>query len=81
MAEARRRAVIVGAGIAGLVAARELRRAGYDVIVLEAANQVAGLATTTVDADGFSFDMGAHFITNRLAAEIGVSDSCRVVRY
>lgn len=71
----------MGAGIAGLVAARELRRAGYDVIVLEAANQVAGLATTTVDADGFSFDMGAHFITNRLAAEIGVSDSCRVVRY
>lgn len=77
----RTRAVIIGAGIAGLVAGRELRRAGHDVLVLEAGKQVAGLATSTVDADGFSFDMGAHFITNRLASELGVADRCRVVRY
>ena len=49
--------------------------------MLEAAKQVAGLAATTVDADGFSYDVGAHFITNRLAAAIGVSAECRTVRY
>ena len=75
------RAVVLGAGIGGLVAARELRRGGHEVLVLEAAKQVAGLSATTVDEDGFSFDLGAHFITNRLAAAIGVSASCRTVRY
>ncbi len=75
------RAVVVGAGISGLIAGRELRRRGHQVIVLEAADKVAGLASTTVGIDGFSFDLGAHFITNRLAAAIGVSGQCRRVRY
>jgi oxygen-dependent protoporphyrinogen oxidase len=72
-------ALVVGAGIAGLVAARELRRAGREVIVFEAGPRVAGLATSHHDDDGFSYDTGAHFITNRLAAEIGVEDRCRTV--
>jgi protoporphyrinogen oxidase len=75
------RAVVLGAGIAGLVAARQLLRQGVDVVVLEAAPQVAGLSATTRDADGFSFDLGAHFVTNRLAAALGVGARCRVVEY
>ena len=71
---------IVGAGIAGLVAARELRRRGIPVVVFEASAQVAGMARTVRDKDGFSYDVGAHFITNRLAKEIGVADACRTVR-
>jgi protoporphyrinogen/coproporphyrinogen III oxidase len=71
---------IVGAGIAGLVAARELRRRGIRVVVFEASAQVAGMAKTVRDKDGFSYDVGAHFITNRLAKEIGVADACRTVR-
>lgn len=71
---------VLGAGIAGLTAARRLRRAGIPVRVFEAGPKVAGLATSHHDADGFSFDTGAHFITNRLAAEIGVADDCRIVR-
>jgi protoporphyrinogen oxidase len=39
------------------------------------------LATSHVDEDGFSYDTGAHFITNRLAREIGVLDRCRTVRH
>jgi protoporphyrinogen oxidase len=72
---------VVGAGLAGLLAARELRRRGHTVTVYEAGRQVAGLARSFVDADGFTYDFGAHFITNRLAAALGIGAECRDVRY
>lgn len=71
--------VVLGAGIAGLVAARELHRNGFPVRVFEAASTIAGLGGTHRDDDGFTYDMGAHFITNRLAASVGVSGECRSV--
>lgn len=74
-------ALVLGAGIAGLIAARDLKRAGHDVVVFEAGPQVAGLAVSHTDDEGFSFDTGAHFVTNRLAAEVGVEDQCRTVRH
>ena len=70
---------IVGAGLAGLVAARELRRHSVPFTVYEAGKQIAGLAKTFRDEDGFTYDFGAHFITNRLAAAIGVGAQCRDV--
>jgi protoporphyrinogen oxidase len=73
--------VVLGAGLAGLVAARELRRLGLDVVVYEASNTVGGMAGSHVDPDGFTFDTGAHFITNRLAAATGVSRACRDVTH
>jgi protoporphyrinogen oxidase len=72
---------VVGAGIAGLVAARDLHRRGIPVVVFEAGKAVAGLAATHRDTDGYTYDTGAHFITNRLAREIGVLDQCRRVRH
>jgi protoporphyrinogen oxidase len=72
---------VVGAGLAGLLAARELRRRGCTVTVYEAGRQVAGLARSFEDADGFTYDFGAHFITNRLAAALGIGAECRDVRY
>jgi protoporphyrinogen/coproporphyrinogen III oxidase len=72
---------ILGAGIAGLTAARVLRQAGIPFVLYEAGKKIAGQATTFRDEDGFTYDFGAHFITNRLAREIGISDQCRNVRY
>lgn len=51
------RAVIVGAGVAGLTCARELARAGVSALVLEAADGVGGRLRTDV-VDGFRLDRG-----------------------
>ena len=71
--------VVVGAGLAGLTAASYLRRRGVPVRIFEAGPQIAGLASTERDGDGFTYDFGAHFITNRLAAAIGVGAQCLTV--
>ena len=72
---------IIGAGIAGLTAANFLRRNNIPFILYEAGKKIAGLATSFKDAEGFSYDFGAHFITNRLAEAIGVSSECRLVKH
>jgi protoporphyrinogen oxidase len=51
--------VILGAGPAGLTAGYLLSRQGLPVIVLEAENQVGGIAKTAV-RDGYRFDLGGH---------------------
>lgn len=49
--------VVVGAGLAGLAAARVLHAAGRDVVVLEASDGVGGRVRTDV-VDGFRLDRG-----------------------
>ena len=49
--------VVVGAGLAGFRAARDLVSAGLDVVVLEAADRVGGRVATDV-VDGFLVDRG-----------------------
>ncbi len=49
--------VVVGAGLAGLAAALHLQRAGYHVVVLEAATEVGGRIRTD-RVDGFRLDRG-----------------------
>ncbi len=71
--------VVVGAGLAGLTAANYLHRHGVPVRLFEAGKQIAGLAQSFEDADGFTYDFGAHFITNRLAAALGIGGQCRDV--
>ena len=49
--------VVVGAGLAGLTAARQLHRAGRDVVLLEASDGVGGRVRTDL-VDGFLLDRG-----------------------
>lgn len=56
--------LVVGAGLAGLVAANHLRQNGYKVIIFEAADVVGGRMATTQFGDG-QFDSGAQFFTVR----------------
>ena len=72
---------VIGGGIAGVTAAAFLRRRGVPVVLYEAGPRLAGLAQSHRDADGFSSDIGAHFITNRLAAAVGIGGACQTVRY
>ena len=52
---------IVGAGAAGLAAAKELRKAGRSFVVLEARARIGGRAYTD-DTLGIPFDAGAQYI-------------------
>ncbi len=72
--------VVVGAGLAGLTAARELSRAGRDVVVVEARDRVGG-RTWTVPLGGGDgrFDFGGQWIgpnqarMQGLVAELGLT--------
>ena len=69
---------VVGAGLAGLVTARELVRAGRDVVVLEARDRVGGRILNHRIAPGVVTEVGAEFTgptqdrIQALAAEVGV---------
>ena len=56
------RVAVVGAGLAGLVAADELLRAGAEVVVLEARDRVGGRVWSRRLPNGAVVEMGAEFI-------------------
>ncbi len=54
------KAIIVGAGPAGLTAAYELAKAGQRVVVLESDPEYVGGISRTVKYGGYRFDIGGH---------------------
>lgn len=54
-----RRAAVIGAGVAGLAAARTLAQAGWQVDVFEKSDTPGGFCST-LNIDGFDFDLGPH---------------------
>jgi monoamine oxidase len=53
--------IVIGAGIAGLAAAKTLKNAGNKVVVLEASDHYGG-RIQTIDMDGYKADFGASWI-------------------
>lgn len=54
--------VVVGAGAAGIAAARELRSRGFSVLIVEASGRIGGRAFTESDTFGFPFDHGCAWL-------------------
>ncbi|KAF9885315.1 hypothetical protein FE257_013032 [Aspergillus nanangensis] len=59
--------VVVGAGYAGLAAARDLITSKQSVLLLEARDRVGGRTYTLKDDDGFLYEMGGTWVTHHFA--------------
>ena len=70
---------VLGAGLAGLSAARDLMRGGADVMVLEARSRVGGRVDATTLPDGRTVQLGGEVVGHEhtayleLVAELGLS--------
>ena len=61
-----KRVAVLGAGLSGAAAARDLTRAGFDVVVLDKSRGVGGrMATRRVTDRDLAFDHGAQFMRAR----------------
>jgi polyamine oxidase len=67
-----RRVVVIGAGFAGLGAARALTDAGHDVTVVEARDRIGGRVRTVALADDVSVDLDSGIPLSDLSARAGV---------
>lgn len=78
-----RKALVIGAGLSGLAAARGLLRDGWEVKVLEKDDEPGGRCRT-VARDGFLFDTGAQHFSDSFdialsgAIESGIGDTFRI---
>jgi oxygen-dependent protoporphyrinogen oxidase len=79
----RARTVVIGAGLSGLACAFDLKRAGHDVVVLEATARCGGVVDT-IERDGFRFETGPHTVPastsafTDLCADLGIADRLAV---
>jgi protoporphyrinogen/coproporphyrinogen III oxidase len=82
MARSGRQVVVIGAGVAGLAAARRLRAAGHRVTLLERADAPGGRVSSAL-VHGCRFELGAEFLANfyartlALVRELGLGGELR----
>jgi oxygen-dependent protoporphyrinogen oxidase len=65
---------VIGGGIAGLAAARDLRRAGLEVVVIEGSDRFGGKIDSAV-LDGVRVDTGAESMLTRRPEPVALIDS------
>lgn len=69
--ERSRRAVVIGAGLSGLVAGHRLKSDGWDVLVLERQSEVGGRCRTVAVGD-YLFDTGAQHLRDSFDDTLGL---------
>jgi monoamine oxidase len=67
-------AIVVGAGLAGLSAARDLMKGGTDVLVVEARNRPGGRVEQTTRPDGRIVQLGGEVIGPFHEAYLGLAE-------
>lgn len=72
--------LIIGAGVAGLAAAREVSASGLRVIVLEARDRAGGRIHTIRDPDaGVPIELGAEFVHGRPPETFAIVESAKLM--
>jgi monoamine oxidase len=72
--------IVVGAGVAGLAAARALHRSGLDVVVLEARDRIGGrIYTHRGPGLAQPVELGAEFVHGRVAATLAIADAAALL--
>lgn len=85
-AGAKNRVAIIGAGVAGLTAARELYRSGFKVDIYEASDRISGrLYTQEIDSSATSVEFGAmrmpFFDGGKLSSDAQISTNSLLAYY
>jgi monoamine oxidase len=73
--------VVVGAGFAGLVAARELKKSGLSVAVLEGRDRVGGRVKNATTSDGTVVELGGQWIGPSQDVVIALTDELGLERF
>ena len=61
--------IIVGSGLAGMTSAALLAKVGFKVLILEQ-HDIAGGATHSFETEGFEWDVGLHYIGERMTSAL-----------
>ncbi len=89
---AKKRILVIGAGLAGLAAASELQKQGHDLVIIEARDRIGGRTWTSTQWEDAPMDLGASWIhgvdgnpltplAQQIEAELILSNYDRAITY